>query len=33
MKEEKKRILDNVELALIVLGVFAALAIVLIPIR
>jgi len=33
VKEENKRILDNVELALIVLAVFAALAIVLIPIR
>ncbi len=33
MKEEKKRILDNIELALIVVGVFAVLAIVLVPIR
>ncbi len=32
MKEEKKRILDNIELALIVVGIFAALAIILIPI-
>ncbi len=33
VKEENKRILDNFELALIVLAVFVALAIVLIPIR
>ncbi len=33
MKKENKRILDNLELGLIVLAVFAALAIVLIPIR
>lgn len=33
IKEENKRILDNLELGLIVLAVFAALAIVLIPIR
>jgi hypothetical protein len=33
MKKEKKRILDNIELALIVVGVFAVLAIVLVPIR
>lgn len=33
VKQESKKILDNFELALIVLAVFVALAIVLIPIR
>jgi hypothetical protein len=33
IKEKNRRILDNVELAMIVLAVFAALAIVLVPFR
>lgn len=33
VKEEDKRILDNLELTLIVLAAFAALAIVLVPVR
>jgi hypothetical protein len=33
VKDQDKRILDNLELTLIVLAVFAALAIVLIPVR